>query len=113
MNWAFGEATRGRWVHLMACLSTSASSIRSARGHISPTSSIRRVLDVDVVGALNCAQAAHRFLERPGAIVFNASVTADTARAISCDYNPSKACLWPRWSPSLHWPSSGAVTVFV
>jgi NAD(P)-dependent dehydrogenase (short-subunit alcohol dehydrogenase family) len=51
----------------------------------------RRVLDVNVVGILNGAQAAHRTLDRPGAIVVNASVNAMRPEAHFADYNASKA----------------------
>lgn len=51
----------------------------------------RRVLDVNVLGVLNGAQAAHRTLSRPGAIVVNASVNALRPEAHFADYNASKA----------------------
>lgn len=51
----------------------------------------RRVLDVNVLGILNGAQAAHRTLGRPGAIVVNASVNALRPEAHFADYNASKA----------------------
>jgi NAD(P)-dependent dehydrogenase (short-subunit alcohol dehydrogenase family) len=51
----------------------------------------RRVLDVNVVGILLGAQAAHRTLARPGAIVVNASVNAIRPEAHFADYNASKA----------------------
>ncbi|KAA0095209.1 SDR family oxidoreductase [Mycolicibacterium sp. P1-18] len=51
----------------------------------------RRVLDVNVVGILHGAQAAHRTLARPGAIVVNASVNAMRPEAHFADYNASKA----------------------
>jgi len=51
----------------------------------------RRVLDVNVLGILNGAQAAHRTLARPGAIVVNASVNAIRPEAYFADYNASKA----------------------
>jgi NAD(P)-dependent dehydrogenase (short-subunit alcohol dehydrogenase family) len=52
---------------------------------------LRRVLDVNVVGVLNGAQAAYRTLARPGAIVINASVNAMRPEAHFADYNASKA----------------------
>lgn len=51
----------------------------------------RRVLDVNVMGVLHGAQAAHRTLTRPGAIVVNASVNAMRPEAHFADYNASKA----------------------
>ncbi|MGW4099155.1 MULTISPECIES: SDR family NAD(P)-dependent oxidoreductase [unclassified Mycobacterium] len=51
----------------------------------------RRVLDVNVLGILHGAQAAHRVLTRPGAIVVNASVNAMRPEAHFADYNASKA----------------------
>jgi NAD(P)-dependent dehydrogenase (short-subunit alcohol dehydrogenase family) len=53
----------------------------------------RRVLDVNVVGAFLVARAALRVLERPGAIVFNASVNALRPEASFLDYNASKAAV--------------------
>lgn len=50
-----------------------------------------RVLDVNVVGSLRCAQAAYRVLERPGSIVLNASVNALRPERNFADYNASKA----------------------
>lgn len=51
----------------------------------------RRVFDVNVLGVLNGAQAAHRTLDRPGAIVVNASVNAVRPETHFADYNSSKA----------------------
>lgn len=51
----------------------------------------RRVLDVNVIGSLTCAQAAHRFLARPGVIVLNASVSALRPDRLFVHYNVSKA----------------------
>ena len=50
-----------------------------------------RVLDVNVVGSLRCAQAAYRVLDRPGSIVVNASVNAVRPERHFADYNASKA----------------------
>ncbi|ORA32895.1 hypothetical protein BST13_21160 [Mycobacterium aquaticum] len=55
------------------------------------SATFRRVLDVNVVGILHGAQAAHRTLTRPGAIVINASVNATRPEAHFADYNASKA----------------------
>lgn len=53
----------------------------------------RRVLDVNVVGAFNVAQAALEHLSRPGTILFNASVNAIRPEAHFLDYNASKAAV--------------------
>lgn len=50
-----------------------------------------RVLDVNVVGILRTAQAAHRHLARPGVVVVNASVNAIRPERGFADYNASKA----------------------
>jgi len=51
----------------------------------------RRVLEVNTVGVLLVAQAAHRHLDRPGTLVVNASVNAVRPEAHFADYNASKA----------------------
>lgn len=51
----------------------------------------RRVLEVNTVGVLLVAQAAHRHLARPGTLVVNASVNALRPEAHFADYNASKA----------------------
>jgi NAD(P)-dependent dehydrogenase (short-subunit alcohol dehydrogenase family) len=55
--------------------------------------SLRRVLDVNVVGAFLVARAALRSLRRPGAVVFNASVNAMRPERDFLDYNASKAAV--------------------
>jgi NAD(P)-dependent dehydrogenase (short-subunit alcohol dehydrogenase family) len=52
---------------------------------------LRRVLEVNLVGAFLTAQAALGVLRRPGTIVFNASVNAVRPEANFLDYNASKA----------------------
>jgi len=54
---------------------------------------LRRVLDVNVVGAFLVARAALRSLRRPGAVVFNASVNAFRPERDFLDYNASKAAV--------------------
>jgi NAD(P)-dependent dehydrogenase (short-subunit alcohol dehydrogenase family) len=54
---------------------------------------LRRVLDVNVVGAYLVARAALPSLRRPGAIVLNASVNALRPEASFLDYNASKAAV--------------------
>ncbi|WP_199255061.1 SDR family NAD(P)-dependent oxidoreductase [Mycolicibacterium mengxianglii] len=72
----------------------------------------RRVLDVNVVGILNGAQAAHRTLDRPGAIVVNASVNAVRPETHFADYNASKAAAAALASTlAMEWSAEGlAVT---
>lgn len=53
----------------------------------------RRVLEVNVLGAFNVAQASLRHLTRPGTILFNASVNAIRPEALFLDYNASKAAV--------------------
>jgi len=53
----------------------------------------RRVLDVNVIGAYLVARAALRHLARPGAIVFNASVSGLRPEPNFLDYNTSKAAV--------------------
>lgn len=68
----------------------------------------RRVLEVNVVGALQCAQAAYRALERPGAVVVNASVNAMRPELHFADYNASKAAVASlAASLALDWSASG------
>lgn len=50
-----------------------------------------RVLEVNTVGGLIVAQAAHRVLERPGVLVINSSVNAVRPEGRFADYNASKA----------------------
>lgn len=50
-----------------------------------------RVLDVNLVGVLRCAQAAYRVVDRPGVIVVNTSVNALRPELNFLDYNASKA----------------------
>jgi NAD(P)-dependent dehydrogenase (short-subunit alcohol dehydrogenase family) len=54
---------------------------------------LRRVLDVNVVGAFLVARAALRRIRRPGAVVFNASVNAIRPERNFLDYNASKAAV--------------------
>jgi NAD(P)-dependent dehydrogenase (short-subunit alcohol dehydrogenase family) len=54
---------------------------------------LRRVLDVNVVGAFLVARAALRSLHRPGAMVLNASVNAIRPEVNFMDYNASKAAV--------------------
>jgi NAD(P)-dependent dehydrogenase (short-subunit alcohol dehydrogenase family) len=54
---------------------------------------LRRVLDVNVVGAYLVARAALRSLHRPGAIILNASVNAIRPEPSFLDYNASKAAV--------------------
>ena len=68
----------------------------------------RRVLDVNVVGALRCAQAAYRTLTRPGAVVINASVNALRPEPHFADYNSSKAAVAALASSlAVDWSASG------
>ena len=53
----------------------------------------RRVLDVNVLGAFNVAQASLAHLARPSTILFNASVNALRPEAHFLDYNASKAAV--------------------
>lgn len=53
----------------------------------------RRVLDVNVIGAFLVARAGVRYLARPGAIVFNASMNALRPEKNFLDYNASKAAV--------------------
>jgi len=53
----------------------------------------RRVLDVNVIGAFLVARAGLRYLSRPGAIVFNASMNAIRPEKYFLDYNASKAAV--------------------
>ncbi len=55
--------------------------------------SLRRVLDVNVVGAFLVARAALPSLRRPGALVLNASVNAIRPELNFLDYNVSKAAV--------------------
>jgi NAD(P)-dependent dehydrogenase (short-subunit alcohol dehydrogenase family) len=73
---------------------------------------LRRVLDVNVVGGLHVAQAAHRTLARPGSLVINASVNAQRPEAHFADYNASKsAALALAKTLALEWSAEGlAVT---
>jgi NAD(P)-dependent dehydrogenase (short-subunit alcohol dehydrogenase family) len=52
---------------------------------------LRRVLEVNLVGAFLVARAALTVLRRPATIVFNASVNALRPEANFLDYNVSKA----------------------
>jgi NAD(P)-dependent dehydrogenase (short-subunit alcohol dehydrogenase family) len=52
---------------------------------------LRRLLDVNLVGAFLVARAALGVLRRPGTILFNASVNALRPEANFLDYNVSKA----------------------
>ena len=54
---------------------------------------MRRVFDVNVIGAYLVVRAALRALGRPGAIILNASVNALRPEAGFLDYNASKAAL--------------------
>jgi NAD(P)-dependent dehydrogenase (short-subunit alcohol dehydrogenase family) len=54
---------------------------------------LRRVLDVNVVGAFLVARAAVLRIRRPGAVVFNASVNAVRPERNFLDYNASKAAV--------------------
>ncbi|WP_040831482.1 SDR family NAD(P)-dependent oxidoreductase [Nocardia jiangxiensis] len=53
----------------------------------------QRVLQVNVVGALHCAQAAYRRLDRPGVILINSSVNAIRPERHFADYNAGKAAV--------------------
>jgi NAD(P)-dependent dehydrogenase (short-subunit alcohol dehydrogenase family) len=69
---------------------------------------VRRVFDVNVLGVLNSAQAAHRTLQRPGAIVINASVNAMRPENHFADYNSSKAAAAALASSlALEWSMAG------
>ncbi len=59
---------------------------------LDPTS-FRRVLDVNVIGAFLVARAGLRYLSRPGAIVFNASMNGLRPEPHFLDYNASKAAV--------------------
>jgi NAD(P)-dependent dehydrogenase (short-subunit alcohol dehydrogenase family) len=52
-----------------------------------------RVMEVNTLGALIVAQAAHRHVTRPGSLVINASVNAIRPEARFADYNASKAAV--------------------
>lgn len=68
----------------------------------------RRVLDVNVVGGLHVAQAAHRLLTRPGSLVINVSVNAQRPEAHFADYNASKAAaLALAKTLALEWSAEG------
>lgn len=68
----------------------------------------RRVLEVNVVGGLHVAQAAHRVLARPGSLVINASVNAQRPEAHFADYNASKAAaLSLAKTLALEWSAEG------
>jgi NAD(P)-dependent dehydrogenase (short-subunit alcohol dehydrogenase family) len=54
---------------------------------------MRRLLDVNVVGAFLVARAAVRIMERPGTIVLNASANALRPEVDFLDYNVSKAAV--------------------
>jgi NAD(P)-dependent dehydrogenase (short-subunit alcohol dehydrogenase family) len=53
----------------------------------------RRVLDVNVIGAFLVARACLPLLERPGTLLFNASVNALRPERNFLDYNASKAAV--------------------
>lgn len=57
------------------------------------TESLRAVLEVNVLGAFNVAKASLAHLDRPGTIVFNASVNAVRPEPRFLDYNVSKAAV--------------------
>ncbi len=68
----------------------------------------RRVLEVNVIGGLHVAQAAHRTLARPGSFVINASVNAQRPEAHFADYNASKsAVLALAKTLALEWSAEG------
>lgn len=92
VNRAFLEATRALGALDGVFINAGIIGEASPAEHASPTS-IRRVIDVNVIGALNCAQAAYQCLERPGAIVFNASVNAIRPERYRVGYNASKAAV--------------------
>ena len=74
----------------------------------------RTVLDVNVVGVLRTAQAAHRHLARPGVLVINASVNAIRAESGFADYNASKAAaLSLAQSLALEWSAEEVTVVSV
>lgn len=67
-----------------------------------------RLLQVNVLGVLNTAQSAHRWLTRPGALVVNSSVNALRAEPGFADYNASKAAAYSlTQSMALDWGSDG------
>jgi NAD(P)-dependent dehydrogenase (short-subunit alcohol dehydrogenase family) len=57
------------------------------------TAGLRRVLDVNVVGAFSVAREAAVRMDSGGAIVFNASINAYQPEAHFADYNASKAAV--------------------
>lgn len=74
----------------------------------------RRVLEVNTAGAFIVAQAAHRHLARPGALVINASVNAMRPEAHFADYNASKAAaLSLAKTLALEWSAEGLSVVAV
>lgn len=74
----------------------------------------RRVLEVNTVGAFIVAQAAHRHITRPGALVINASVNAMRPEAHFADYNASKAAaLSLAKTLALEWSAEGLSVVAV
>ena len=74
----------------------------------------RRVFDVNVLGVLHCAQAAHRVLERPGVVVINSSVNALRPEPQFADYNASKAAAASlAQSLALEWSGEGLSVVAV
>lgn len=74
----------------------------------------RRLLDVNLIGALTCAQAAYRQLARPGCLVFNASVNATRPERFFADYNASKAAVVALANTlALEWSDDGLTVVSV
>ena len=75
---------------------------------------VLRILDVNVVGVLRTAQAAHRHLARPGVLVVNASVNALRPEPMFADYNASKAAaLSLAQSLALEWSTEGIAVLAV
>lgn len=74
----------------------------------------RHVLDVNVVGVLITAQAAHAYLRRPGQLVINASVNALRPERNFADYNSSKAATKSIADTlALEWASEGISVVTI
>lgn len=74
----------------------------------------RRVLEVNTIGAFHVAQAAYRTLNRPGALIINASVNAMRPEAHYADYNVSKsAALALARSLALEWSAEGLSVIGV
>jgi NAD(P)-dependent dehydrogenase (short-subunit alcohol dehydrogenase family) len=74
----------------------------------------RHILNVNVVGVLNTAQAAYTHLRRPGQLVINASVNALRPERNFADYNASKAAAKSIADTlALEWASEGISVVTI